>query len=108
MLKRSPGRCLSASARVFSFSLVAVFRVKLPAEKSTSLSSSSSLPTRLARNEKGAVTAFLMMFPSALKMIERVRPRRAVLTHMTSQLDYRTLRDELPDGVQPAYDGMVL
>ena len=44
----------------------------------------------------------------ALKMIERVRPRRAVLTHMTSQLDYRTLSDELPDGVEPAFDGMAL
>jgi phosphoribosyl 1,2-cyclic phosphate phosphodiesterase len=44
----------------------------------------------------------------ALKMIERVRPRRAVLTHMTCQLDYRTLKDGLPDGVEPAYDGMVL
>ena len=44
----------------------------------------------------------------ALKMIEKVKPRRAVLTHMTSQLDYRTLAGELPEGVEPAYDGMVL
>ena len=44
----------------------------------------------------------------ALEMIERVKPRRAVLTHMTSQLDYRTLASELPAGVEPAFDGMVL
>ena len=44
----------------------------------------------------------------ALEMIERVRPRRAVLTHMTSELDYRTLSAELPEGVEPAYDGLVL
>jgi phosphoribosyl 1,2-cyclic phosphate phosphodiesterase len=41
-------------------------------------------------------------------MIERVKPRRAILTHMTSILDYRTLAAELPDGIEPAYDGMVL
>jgi len=27
---------------------------------------------------------------------------------MTSDLDYETLRKELPDGVEPAYDGMVI
>ncbi len=44
----------------------------------------------------------------ALGWIERVRPRRAVLTHMHVDLDYETLRRALPDGVEPAYDGMVL
>ena len=43
-----------------------------------------------------------------LGWIDRVKPRRAVLTHMNTSLDYATLRDELPDGVEPAYDGMVL
>lgn len=44
----------------------------------------------------------------ALRWISRVRPRRAVLTNLHSDLDYETLRRELPDGVVPAYDGMVL
>ncbi|MGE5538633.1 MAG: MBL fold metallo-hydrolase [Gemmatimonas sp.] len=43
-----------------------------------------------------------------LGWIERVRPQRAVLTHMTTGLDYRTLCETLPKGVEPAYDGMVL
>ena len=43
-----------------------------------------------------------------LSWIARVRPRRAVLTHMTQDLDYETLRRWLPDGVEPGYDGMVL
>ena len=43
-----------------------------------------------------------------LAWIERVRPRRAVLTHMDQSLDYRELSAELPDGVEPAYDGLVL
>jgi phosphoribosyl 1,2-cyclic phosphate phosphodiesterase len=44
----------------------------------------------------------------ALGYIARVKPMRAVLTHMHVDLDYETLRCELPDGVEPAYDGMVL
>lgn len=44
----------------------------------------------------------------ALAFIARVKPKRAVLTHMHVDLDYETLRRELPAGVEPAYDGMVL
>jgi len=31
----------------------------------------------------------------------RVRPRRAVLTHLDQSLDYRGLSAELPSGVEP-------
>jgi phosphoribosyl 1,2-cyclic phosphate phosphodiesterase len=44
----------------------------------------------------------------ALAWIERLRPKRAVLTHMTADLDYEALKRELPQGVEPAYDGMVI
>ncbi|MFC7454141.1 MBL fold metallo-hydrolase [Insolitispirillum peregrinum] len=44
----------------------------------------------------------------ALEWIERIRPKRAVLTHMGPGLDYQTLRRSLPVGVAPAYDGMVI
>ncbi len=37
-----------------------------------------------------------------------MKPKRAILTHMHIDLDYATLRRELPQGVEPAYDGMVL
>jgi phosphoribosyl 1,2-cyclic phosphate phosphodiesterase len=43
-----------------------------------------------------------------LGWIERIRPRRAVLTHMDVQLDYATLLRELPAGVEPGYDGMTI
>lgn len=43
-----------------------------------------------------------------LAWIERVRPRRAVLTHMDQSLDYRELSAELPNGVEPGYDGLVI
>ncbi len=43
-----------------------------------------------------------------LGWIERVKPRRAYLTHMTWGMDYRTLLAELPPSVEPAYDGLVV
>ena len=43
-----------------------------------------------------------------LAWIERVRPRRAVLTHMDQSLDYRELSAELPKGVEPGHDGLIV
>lgn len=43
-----------------------------------------------------------------LAWIERVKPRRAVLTHMDQSLDYRELTAELPAGVEPGYDGLAI
>lgn len=43
-----------------------------------------------------------------LEWIARVRPRRAVLTHMDQSLDYRTLAAELPAGIEPGRDGLAL
>ena len=40
--------------------------------------------------------------------IARFKPRRAILTNMHIDLDYDTLRAELPAGVEPAYDGLEL
>lgn len=43
-----------------------------------------------------------------LAWIERVRPRRALLTHMDQSLDYAELMAELPPGVEPGCDGVVV
>jgi len=43
-----------------------------------------------------------------LQWIDRVRPRRAYLTHMGNTLDYASLAAELPSGVLPAHDGLVV
>lgn len=43
-----------------------------------------------------------------LAWVERLRPRRTILTHMGPRLDYEALRHRLPPGVDPAYDGMVV
>ena len=44
----------------------------------------------------------------ALEWIDRLKPGRAVLTHMHTPLDYATVAAETPDEVEPAFDGMVL
>lgn len=43
-----------------------------------------------------------------LEWAERVRPQRTVFTHMGAGLDYRTLKDALPPGIEPGYDGMTI
>jgi phosphoribosyl 1,2-cyclic phosphate phosphodiesterase len=43
-----------------------------------------------------------------LDWIERLGAKRAILTHMTTELDYDALRRKLPDHVEPAYDGMII
>jgi len=42
----------------------------------------------------------------ALGWIERLKPQRAILTNLHTDLDYATLRRELPAHVTPAFDGM--
>lgn len=42
----------------------------------------------------------------ALQWVERLKPKRTILTHMTGELDYDTLQRDLPPGVEPAFDGM--
>jgi phosphoribosyl 1,2-cyclic phosphate phosphodiesterase len=44
----------------------------------------------------------------ALGWIERMKPRRAVLTNLHADLDYDVLRGKLPAHVTPAFDGMTL
>jgi phosphoribosyl 1,2-cyclic phosphate phosphodiesterase len=42
----------------------------------------------------------------ALAWIERLKPKRAILTHMHVDLDYETLQRSLPPNVDPGYDGL--
>lgn len=43
-----------------------------------------------------------------LEWIARLQPKHAVLTNLHVDMDYETLRRELPAGIEPAYDGMEL
>jgi phosphoribosyl 1,2-cyclic phosphate phosphodiesterase len=42
----------------------------------------------------------------ALDWIERLKPKRAVLTNMHADLDYSELKARLPAHIEPAFDGM--
>jgi phosphoribosyl 1,2-cyclic phosphate phosphodiesterase len=44
----------------------------------------------------------------AVEWVDRLKVKRAILTHLHIDLDYDALRKELPDHVEPAYDGMVV
>ena len=44
----------------------------------------------------------------ALEAIRRVGAKRTVLTHLSHEFDHFSLADELPEGVEPGYDGMVI
>ena len=44
----------------------------------------------------------------ALQWVERLKPRRTILTHMNHTLDYATLAAKLPPGVEPGQDGLVM
>jgi phosphoribosyl 1,2-cyclic phosphate phosphodiesterase len=43
-----------------------------------------------------------------LGWIERVKPKRAILTNMHIDIDYQDVLGKLPEGVEPAYDGMTV
>lgn len=42
----------------------------------------------------------------ALEWIDHLKPDRAIVTNLHSDLDYKTLTYTLPSNVEPAYDGM--
>lgn len=46
--------------------------------------------------------------PQAVEAIERIGPKRALLTHMCHQLEHQALCELLPEGIEPAYDGLVV
>ena len=43
-----------------------------------------------------------------LGYIDKFKPKHTILTHMTAEMDYQTLKNKLPKGVEPAYDGMIV
>lgn len=45
---------------------------------------------------------------SIKKWTERLKPKMTYLTVLTTHMDYKTLCDELPPHIRPAYDGMVI
>jgi phosphoribosyl 1,2-cyclic phosphate phosphodiesterase len=44
--------------------------------------------------------------PRALKMIEELKPQKAILTHLSAEIDYDIVSKMLPENVSLAFDGM--
>ncbi len=42
----------------------------------------------------------------SIEVIREIKPKIAVFTHMGHELDYEKLSKELPENIEPAYDGM--
>lgn len=45
---------------------------------------------------------------TVLEWVDRLRPRRTILTHMGTTMDWAWMVANLPDGVEAGFDGMVL
>ena len=43
-----------------------------------------------------------------LGWIEKAQPKRAILAHLSHEMDYDSLKENLPANVEPAYDNMTL
>jgi phosphoribosyl 1,2-cyclic phosphate phosphodiesterase len=43
-----------------------------------------------------------------LAWVEQLKPKRTILTHMGPSMDYAWLRANLPAGIEPAFDGLIL
>jgi phosphoribosyl 1,2-cyclic phosphate phosphodiesterase len=63
------------------------------------------LITDCLRREPHPTHAHLDM---AMELAERTGARRTVLTHMDKSLDYASLSLQLPDHVEPGYDGLMI
>ena len=77
----------------------------------------SDIPERSANQFRGLDTLILdslrrpphpshFNLEDALAWSAELKPRRTVLTNMHNDLDYEVLRGELPEHIEPAYDGM--
>jgi phosphoribosyl 1,2-cyclic phosphate phosphodiesterase len=77
----------------------------LPAEAFDALAGVDTWVVAAVRREPHVAHAHLDL---VMEWIGQVKPRQAYLTHLNLSLDYHALREALPEGVEPAYDGKVI
>ena len=46
------------------------------------------------------------IFDLTMQWIKKCQPKRAILTHLGLESDYKTLLQKCPKGVEPGYDGL--
>lgn len=49
-----------------------------------------------------------MTIEEALEIVKILKPKQCYFTHMTHDIDHETVNSELPEGIQLAYDGLVI
>ena len=77
----------------------------LPAESLARLrGSTSGSSTRCARRRIRAISISTRRWRGS----RAIKPKRAILTNLHTDMDYAALRAQLPAGVEPAYDGMTV
>jgi phosphoribosyl 1,2-cyclic phosphate phosphodiesterase len=79
--------------------------IDFPAESFTALESLDCWIVDALQYKPHATHAHLDL---TLEWIAKLKPKRSVLTNLHVHMDYQTLKKELPGGVEPAYDGMVV
>lgn len=47
-------------------------------------------------------------FDETMETIDKIKPKRSILTHMNQFMDYDVALSRCPKGVEPGYDGMIL
>lgn len=79
--------------------------VALPEESLAALEGVDTWMVDCFQRTPHSVHAHLEM---VLGWVERLKPRRTVLTHMGVDMDWAWMQAHLPAGIEAAYDGMVL
>lgn len=77
----------------------------VPEESEKLLSGLDTLVIGALRNESHE-THFSI--PEALDFIKKISPKRAYLTHFSHDVDHFQLKAALPEGVEPAWDGLTI
>jgi len=96
--------CRTLGIRVGSFAYSTDVK-SLPGEAFETLAGIETWVVAAVRHEPHIAHAHLDL---VLEWIARVKPRHAYLTHLNLTMDYRALHNQLPDGIEPAYDGKVI
>ena len=45
-------------------------------------------------------------YDDALDLVEKIKPKKTILTNLHTDLDYNFLKKKLPKNIMPAYDGL--
>jgi len=96
--------CRTLGIRIGSFAYSTDVKA-LPGEAFDTLTGIETWVVAAVRREPHIAHAHLDV---VMEWIARVKPQQAYLTHLNFAMDYRTLHNWLPDGIEPAYDGKVI